>query len=456
MKPLILASTTQIAKSIPEPVQYALETLTVHRFKAHIVGGCVRDLLLQREPKDWDITTDATPQEIQRVFPNTLYNNRFGTVVVRHHDMELEITPYRSEGKYTDHRHPDAVTFGKTLKQDLARRDFTINAMAMNKSGRLSDPFYGKDDLKKKQIRAVGDPSERFSEDALRLLRCIRFAGQLDFHVEEKTWSALCQHVQDIHLVSQERIRDELLKILSSDDLFRSFYLLDQSRLLDEILSELSEGRGVAQNKHHIYTVLYHNIFSAQYCPSSDPILRLAALLHDVGKVRTKQGNGRDAIFHDHDKVGAHMARAIMTRLRFPNEDIERVEHFVRYHMFYYSVGEVSDKGVRRLLVRLGKEHLKDFFIVRIADRMGSGCQIEVPYKLKELWRHLEEVQKDPIDTRMLKIHGNDVMELLGIPPGPEVGRILNALLEEVLDDPQRNTREYLLERTRELYQGVA
>lgn len=438
--------------NIPSPVTYILERLHVHKYEGYIVGGCVRDLLRGAEPYDWDVTTNATPEEIQEVFPDTLYNNRFGTVIVRHEDMEVEVTPYRKEGHYSDHRRPDAVEFGKSLREDLERRDFTINAMAMDLEGTITDPHNGQKDLQAKTIRCVGVAQERFSEDALRMLRALRFAAQLSFSIEERTLAALKKHKSDIQHVSKERVRDELMKLLGSDDALRGLLLLDEARMIDEIIPELAEGRGVSQNLHHVYSVLYHNMLSAQYCPSSDALLRLAALLHDVGKPRSKEGEGKTATFHDHDRMGADMTIDIMKRLRFSNDEIARVEHLVRYHMFYYSLGEVSDKGVRRMIKRLGKENIEDFFVIRIADRMGSGCQVELPYKLKELWRHMEEVQKDPIDTRMLEINGTEIMELLGIEPGPEIGRIMNALLEEILDDPSRNTREYLTERAQEIY----
>jgi poly(A) polymerase/tRNA nucleotidyltransferase (CCA-adding enzyme) len=438
-------------KQIPNEVQSILRGLEAAGKEAAIVGGCVRDLLRDEKPKDWDVTTNATPEEIQKIFPDHLYENRFGTVTVHSGTQDVEVTPYRSEARYTDKRHPDRVTFGGSLLEDLGRRDFTINAMAMGTDAKVMDPYDGQKDLEQQRIRAVGDPRERFSEDALRLLRAIRFAAQLKAKIEPQTWNALVELRENIRAVAGERIRDELVKMVSMDHSILAMWKLLESGLLDLILPELTEGVGMTQNKHHIYTVFFHNVMALQHCPSDDPMVRLAALFHDIGKPRTKSGDGPDSTFYHHDHVGAEMTRTLMKRLRFSNEQIERVSHLVDMHLFHYSVGEITDNGVRRLLRRVGVEHMDDLLAVRIADRMGSGCQVEVPYKLQELQERIIEVQKDPIDTRMLEVDGHDVMKLLKIPPGPKIGEILNALLEEILDDPKRNTREDLEKRIIEL-----
>lgn len=440
-------------KTIPLPlsIQKMLTAFRERGFEAFAVGGCVRDAILGRSPKDWDIATNAAPSEIQKIFSDTLYNNRFGTVIVRFGGQEIEATPYRKEQHYSDARHPDVIEFGATLKEDLSRRDFTMNAIATD-GNELRDPFHGQKDIEKKVIRAVGGPNERFSEDALRMLRAIRLAAELRFSIERKTKDAIKRDAHSIAAISAERIRDEFMKIVMADDSTSGLLLLAETGLLRVFLPELAEGLRESQNKHHIYSVFFHSVLSLQYCPSNDPMVRLAALFHDIGKPATKEGKGPDATFYKHDIVGAEIAEKVMRRLRFSNDDISKAVHLVRHHLFFYNVGEVSDSGVRRLIRRIGKENIRDFFVIRIADRMGSGCQIEMPFKLQQLEKHMKEVQKDPIDTRMLEIDGHDIMRLLTVKPGPKVGEILNALLEEILDDPKKNTREYLEQRALELW----
>lgn len=442
--------------NLPSFATTALATLHHAGFEAFVVGGSVRDLVLGREPKDVDVTTNATPEQIQATFPNTLYNNSFGTVAVRIVDdagvrHEVEVTPYRVEADYSDQRHPDSVRFGASLEEDLQRRDFTINAMAFD-GEKIIDLFGGQSDCTQKVIRTVGVPEERFSEDALRMIRAPRLAAQLDFQIEPSTFGAIQRGVSGITNVSGERIRDELMKIMASDNPYRGVWLLHTSGLLSQIIPELEEGFGVAQNKHHIYTVFMHNLQSMQYCPTDDPLVRFAALLHDVGKPRTKVGDGPNASFHQHEHVGGHLARVILQRLRFSKKDADRVAHLVKQHMFFYNTDEITDAGVRRLVKRIGRENLDDLMAIRIGDRMGSGCQKEKPYKLVELERRIRQVEKDPMDTTMLAIDGTEIMELTGLKPGREVGVLLRALLEDVLEDPSLNTADYLRKRTRELF----
>lgn len=370
-------------------------------------------------------------------------------------DGELvEVTPYRKDIGYSDARHPDRVEFGATLEEDLARRDFTMNAMAFGKKSSrvaftLVDPFGGEEDCQRRVIRSVGNADERFGEDALRLLRALRFAAELGFRLDGATWASLTRRVGDIARVSGERVRDELMKMLAGDFPIVGLWLMLESGMMKVLLPELAAGAHVGQNKHHIYSVLFHNLMAAQHCTSDDPLVRLAALFHDIGKVETKQGDGPDSTFYAHDSVGARITRRIMRRLHFSNAEIERVSHLVRHHMFYYSIGEVSDAGVRRLLKRIGPDNIDDFIAVRIGDRMGSGTQVEMPHKLHMLLEHMRNVQRDPISVRNLAIDGNDLMKELGVKPGPVIGAIQEALLEEVLDDPSLNTREILLEKAK-------
>jgi len=439
---------------LPKKVAQILKQLKTAGYDAYIVGGCVRDILIAREPNDWDVTTSALPEDIQAVFPKSFYNNVFGTVGVPAEGEVIEVTTYRSDDKYTDKRHPEEIRFGVSLAEDLERRDFTINALAYD-GEKVVDLFNGQTDLRAKIIRAVGQPQERFNEDALRLLRAIRFASQLGYQIEDQTWQAIKNQANGLKLVSAERVRDELLKILDSDDPFKGFWLLKESGLLRIIMPELLPGVGLDQNKHHVYTVFFHSLLAMQYCASDDPLVKLAALLHDVGKPQTKGGFGVNATFYQHEYVSAKLAGRIMQRLKFPRTDIERVTHLVRQHMFYYNIGEITDAGVRRLIKRIGAEHLKDLLDLRIGDRMGSGCLKEKPFKLVELERRIEKVSQDPINTSMLKIDGFRIMELLKLKPSKAVGIILNALLEEVLEDPSLNTMEYLEKRAIEINKKI-
>lgn len=434
----------------PTEVKTALELLKTAGFEAYVVGGSLRDVLMQREPKDWDITTNALPEQIQKVFPKSWYNNRFGTVGVRVNELEMEVTTYRTDLGYSDARHPDEVKFGVSLDEDLERRDFTINAMASDGS-ELIDRFGGIQDIRLKLVRAVGNPQDRLAEDALRMLRAVRFAAQLNFLVEEQTLVAIKQQHEQIKKVSLERVRDELMKMIASDDAWRGLWYMLDTGLLQHVIPELLPGVGLAQNKHHVYSVFFHNAFALQACTSDDPLVRLSALLHDVGKPKTKQGEYPNATFYMHEHVGSDMTERIMRRLKFSADETQRVAHLVKHHMFYYNIGEITDAGVRRLIKRIGKDNINDIMAVRIGDRIGSGVQKDMPYKLIELLKRIEEVQKDPIDTRMLAIDGHAVMRLLKVKGGPVVGKVMNALLEEVLDDPTRNTVEYLEKRTLEL-----
>lgn len=443
---------------IPVEVVKAAAALRAAGFEAYLVGGCVRDLLLGREPKDWDIATSALPEEVEKIFPNSVYENQFGTVGVKT-DAEdprlkvVEVTTYRIEGKYTDKRHPDEVKFAKTIEDDLGRRDFTVNAIAFQTDGTLVDPYGGQKDLKAKIIRAVGRPDDRFSEDALRLLRAARLAAELEFEIDLNTRRAIEKHAGLLEMIAKERIRDEFQKLIMTASAARGILLLEELNLLQYVLPELREGIGISQDKHHIYTVFEHSVKSLDYAAKKNYSLevRFAALLHDIGKPRTKAGKGSNSTFYNHEMVGARMAAKALDRLRFPKEVIEKVAHLVRWHMFYYNVGEVSPAGVRRFLVRVGPENVDDLIKVREADRVGSGVPKAVPYKLRHMLFMIEKVKRDPLSPKMLKINGQDVMCILGIPPGPRVGWILSAILEEVLDEPERNVKEYLEKRVAEL-----
>ncbi|OGY97574.1 MAG: hypothetical protein A2855_00225 [Candidatus Liptonbacteria bacterium RIFCSPHIGHO2_01_FULL_57_28] len=446
---------------IPAAVAELAAELAKAGFQAYLVGGCVRDLLLKREPKDWDIATDATPEKIQGLFPESVYENQFGTVGVKTGSEEpqlkiVEITTFRTEAGYSDRRHPDQVKFARTVAEDLARRDFTMNAIAMDVDGGIVDPYGGAADIKAGVIRTVGGPEERFGEDALRLMRAVRLAtelGELGFEIEAGTKKAVHKLAPLLKDIALERVRDELVKILLAPRAADGILLLEEAGLLQYILPELREGIGVGQNLHHIYTVFEHSVRALRYTAEKGYALpvRLAAFLHDLGKPRTKAGEGLHSTFYGHEVVGARMAAKALEHLRFPKDLIEQAVHLIRRHMFYYNVGDVSPAGVRRFVARVGAENIDDLLKVREADRIGSGTPKAVPYKLRHLLFMIENVKRDPISPKMLKVNGEDVMRLTGERPSPKIGQILGALLEEVLDDPDKNKKAYLEKRVVEL-----
>jgi tRNA nucleotidyltransferase (CCA-adding enzyme) len=450
--------------AIPKEVALIAKTLAEAGFEAYLVGGCVRDILMSEydggahEPKDWDIATNAKPEQIQALFTDHVYENTFGTVGVKTESEDprarvVEITSYRIEGKYTDKRHPDEVKFAEKLEDDLARRDFTVNAMAMDLRGEIVDPFDGREDLRKRIIRTVGKPQERFSEDALRLMRAVRFAVQLDFEIEHETRRAIRELSRSLSHIAQERIREELNKILMTPRAKQGIELLEELGLLAFVLPELREGIDVGQNKHHIYSVFDHNLKALDYAASKNYSLevRMASLLHDVGKPRTKSGNGPESHFYQHEYVGAKMAARALDRLRYSREFVDKVSHLVRRHMFFYDVGTVTPAGVRRFVRRVGPENIDDLIHVREADRIGSGVEQAVPYRLRHFLFMIEKVKHDPITPKMLKINGDELMELLKLPQSLRVGWVLHSLLEEVLEDPEKNTPVYLKKRAKEL-----
>ena len=457
---------------VPKEVEQIAAILEGASYKAYIVGGCLRDLLLGVEPKDWDLTTNARPEKIQELFrtfnganlekPATVYENTFGTVGIKTGSANptlaiVEVTTFRLEVGYTDKRHPDEVKFTDDITEDLARRDFTVNAMALpahaGTPAAIIDPFDGRKDLKDGIIRTVHKPEDCFNEDALRLLRAIRFAAQLGFAIEAKTLTAIQALAGLLEFVSKERIRDEFEKLLMTSHATEGVELLLRLGLLKHILPELLEGVGVGQNKHHIYTVFEHNLRSLEYAVKKNfPLhLRLASLLHDVGKPRSKKGDGPDSTFYGHQVVGERLALRMLDRLHFPKKLTEAVALLVREHMFVYDPEVVTLAGVRRLLRRIGPENADDLIKLREADRIGSGVPKAQPYRLRHLQAMMEKVQRDPVSAKMLTLRGDDVMRLAGIAPGPRVGHILAVLLEEVLDLPDLNNADQLRARILEL-----
>ena len=440
--------------TISKEVKNIIDKLKKAGFEASVVGGCVRDFLLGKEPEDWDITTNAKPEEIQKVFPDSFYENNFLTVTTRTKSKnprlsEIEITTYRLDAKYSDKRHPDQVRFAKTIEEDLARRDFTINAIAVDLKGtkkEVLDPFSGQEDLKNKIIKTVGNPEERFSEDALRMLRAVRFSATLGFKIDLKTAEAIKKNSIWLKEISQERIRDEFLKIIMSDKAGDGIELLRELGLLKYIIPELEEGYGVSQNKHHIYDCYQHSIKALGYAAKKkfNIHVRLASLFHDIAKPKVKAGEGEGATFYNHEIVGAKMTFQILNRLKFSKKDIEKITRLVRYHLFYYNVDEVKESSVRRLVRNVGPENMEELLQVRQADRIGSGVPKAEPYKLRHLKYIVDKVSQDPISAKMLKVSGNDIMKILKIKPGPKIGQILDILLGSVLDDPKKNKKGFL------------
>jgi poly(A) polymerase/tRNA nucleotidyltransferase (CCA-adding enzyme) len=447
--------------SLPQEVKSIIERLEKTGFQAFAVGGCVRDTLLGLEPQDWDIATSAKPEEIQKVFPDSFYENKFLTVTVLTDSQnprlkEVEVTTYRQEAEYSDQRHPDQVNFASSIEEDLARRDFTVNAMALKiKNGRsqILDIFDGQKDLKNKIIKTVGDPQARFTEDALRLMRAVRFAVTLNFKVEDKTFQALRDNAHLLEAVSKERVRDEFVKIAMSERAAQGIELLRESGLLKYIIPELEEGVGCSQNKHHIYDCYQHNLKSFEYAVKENfnKYVRLAALFHDVAKPRSKRGEGPDATFYGHEVLSAKMTWQILNRLKFPKKEIEKIVKLVRYHLFYYNVGEVGESSVRRLVLKVGAENVEELLQLRMADRIGSGVPKAEPYKLRHLKYIIDKVSQDPISVKMLKINGQDIMKILSLSPGPKVGLLLDILLGYVLIDPEKNEEKFLQKEVKKL-----
>ncbi|HVU06519.1 MAG TPA: HD domain-containing protein [Candidatus Paceibacterota bacterium] len=456
--------------TIPDEVSHVAETLEKQGFQAFLVGGCVRDLILGREPKDWDVTTDAIPEKITSAFSHTFYENDFGTVGVVNDETRdkrlevVEVTPFRLEFGYSDKRRPDAVSFSDKLEDDLQRRDFTINALALKISkkgkgesftGNITDLFDGQRDLKNRLIRTVGNPGERFREDALRIMRAVRIAAELDFEIEKETLEALKTHSNLLSHIAKERIRDEFVRIVMSNAPKKALELCKDLGILSFIAKEFEESFGIEQKGIHIYDVWNHLLYTIQHAADKKSSLeiRLAALFHDIGKPATRRFSHEtnQYTFYGHEVVGARMTEKILRNLNFSKKMIDDVVKLVRWHMFFSDTEQISLSAVRRMIVNVGKDHIWDLMDVRTCDRIGSGRPKENPYRLRKYKAMIEEALRDPISVGMLKIDGKRLMEITGIEPGPKIGLILNALLEEVLDEAKLNTKEFLEKKAVEL-----
>jgi tRNA nucleotidyltransferase (CCA-adding enzyme) len=439
---------------VPPPILTLVRKLQESGHEAYLVGGCVRDLLRGTEVSDWDIATSARPEEVRHIFPRAIPTGlQHGTVTVPSDAGPCEITTFRVESAYTDARRPDRVTFVREIEPDLKRRDFTVNAIAWDPLNRReADPCGGRRDLASGILRAVGDPVERFREDGLRPVRAARFTATLEFDLEPGTEGALGEAAAQVARVAPERVRDELLKMLAAPRPSRGFEVLRRAGLLPILLPELAETIAVPQNRFHAYDVYFHTLHTVDAAPADKPVVRLAALFHDLGKpaTRAERENG-EATFYNHQFEGAKIAIAALTRLRFSRETTDLVAHLVEHHMFDYR-SEWSDAAVRRFVQKVRPENIADLFDLRIADNIGNGTKTGFPHYLGELQARIEAilVARQALSLRDLRIGGEDVMRVLCISPGPKVGEVLEQLLEEVVEDPDRNDRAWLLQRVRE------
>ena len=434
---------------LPVEVEDILKKFKDNKFEIYVVGGAVRDLLMGKIVYDWDFTTNAVPEEILKIVEGGLYNNLYGTVFteVEGYEKPFEITTFRKEGGYSDSRHPDKLEWGKTLKEDLERRDFTINAFAYD-GKELIDLYEGKKDLDNKVLRAVGDPNERFNEDALRMMRAVRIAGELNFKIEEKTFEAIKSNATLINKIAKERVKDELFKILRSNNPYNGIVHLKETGLMQEILPEMMKCFGVEQkspSRHHIYDVGTHLLMSLKECKSKDPVTRFATLVHDIGKPQTYRKLPTGVItFYNHEMVSTRIAENIADRLKFSKLERDKFVKLVRFHQFTVDENQ-TDSAVRRFITNVGLEYVEDMLDLRVADRLGGGAA-ETSWRLEEFKKRIIEVQKQPFAIKDLKISGKDVMETLNIKPGPKVGEILEKLFNEVVENNVPNQKEVLLD----------
>ncbi|MGD9129789.1 MAG: HDIG domain-containing protein [Candidatus Woesebacteria bacterium] len=533
--------------SLPFEVLFVLYILQKENFEAYLVGGAVRDLIINsidsgktRQIIDFDFASNATPEQIQTLFLDSYYENDFGTVGIAYENLlaqlrasgiktpienmlsnfklaskrskdkiidlakasklheslqdeeeqkkqvdessllkqlaPFEITTYRSEGLYQDFRKPSKLSWGKSIKEDLERRDFTINALALAVNQNYLQKIFEKQEIKKSQfkleaenyqlldqhqamkdllalvIRTVGDANMRFQEDALRMLRAIRFAVQLNMEIDTKTYKSIKTNADLIKHISWERIRDEFLKMLSSDYPKKAIKLLDETGLLQYILPELSDTKGVDQGGHHTTDVWNHSLDSLQYCPSHDPIVRLATLLHDIAKAQTYQVRAGQITFYNHEILGSRIVSKIAKRFNLSNREKQRLFILVRYHMFYYQAHN-TDASIRRFMKKVGLENIDDILDLREGDRLGSGAR-KTSWRLEEFKQRMIEQLQQPMDIKDLAINGHDLMTHFKLKQGPILGKILNALFELVLDDPEKNERDFLLAEAEKILKG--
>jgi len=440
---------------VPELLKDLSRHFTARGYQVYLVGGAVRDLFLGKKPDDWDIATDATPAQVASLFRRIIPTGiEHGTVTIPFREHHIECTTFRTEQGYSDGRRPDSISYAATIEEDLSRRDFTMNAIAVSlPEGSVIDPFSGRADIGRRLIRTVGSAAERFSEDGLRPLRAVRFSSQLAFTMEQSTLEAIRPALPVTARVALERVREELVKILASPVPSTALKSMEATGLLQLILPELQSCRGIEQKGMHRYDVLDHLLLTCDACPADIPELRLAGLFHDIGKpcVRSTDADG-EYTFYNHESVSAEMTEELMERLRFPMKLTRAVSHLVRQHMFHYE-SNWSDAAVRRFLVRTGEDSLSNLFLLRLADASAITGLPAGPLLLSDFQDHIDRVlaQKHAFSLKDLKVNGRDLMSI-GIPSGPHTGQILNELMETVLDDPELNERDRLISIAGEIY----
>ena len=423
-----------------------------------MVGGSVRNMVLRHKPTDFDFATDADPKQVMKLFRTVIPTGiKHGTVTVLFQGHQFEVTTFRVESSYSNARHPDSVEFTPSLDEDLKRRDFSINAMAVDLvHGHLHDPQGGQEDLRKGLIRAIGNPEERFREDGLRLMRACRFAAQLEFDIEENTFLAMKAGVETITQVSAERIREEFLKMLAAERPSVGLQVMNRSGLLEILLPELDSCRGVVQGQSHAFDVFEHSLLCCDGAPRTKPLVRLAALFHDLGKSRTKEvDEDGDFSFHQHEIVSEEMVRQILRRYRFSRQEESKVCLLVRNHMFNYHE-RWSDGAVRRFIARVGLDNMEDLFDLRRADLFALQGRLPLKDGIEGLRDRIEQVvqQQDALSVKDLEINGHILQKKAGIPKGPDMGTVMDYLLESVMDDPQLNSEEKLLRIAKNFYEG--
>ncbi|HEY6561236.1 MAG TPA: HD domain-containing protein [Polyangiaceae bacterium] len=454
----------RLQASVPKAVLGLCQRLTEGGYRAWIVGGCVRDVLLSAllgsddvsARNDWDIATNARPEQTKALFRRVIPTGiQHGTVTVLIDSVGYEVTTLRGETTYSDGRRPDSVYFVDDITDDLARRDFTINAIAYDPlANRLIDPFHGTDDLRARLLRAVGEAPARFAEDGLRVLRAARFVATLDVELEPATARAIAPSLDSYRKVSAERIRDEWLKTTKARRPSRAFEVMREHGLLAISAPELIESVGCEQNRHHAFDVWGHALACLDHCPPT-PVLRIAGLLHDVGKPRSRAFSDKtnDYTFYEHERIGAEMAAPLLERLRFSSDERDRIVALVRHHLICYDAAW-TDAAVRRWIQRVSPELLPELYELNRADVLGKGRDATPDLeRLAELQERVQAViaAGAALSVKELAISGNDLKAELGLPPGPAYGRILRTLLEEVIEHPELNERDPLLARAREL-----
>lgn len=458
--------------SLPQILKEFYKVFEQNGFEAYLVGGAVRDICLNKKASDWDVATNATPQDVMKMFKFVVPTGfEHGTVTVHFHKVEIEVTTFRTESGYSDARHPDSINYAATIEEDLARRDFTMNAIAVNlKNGRLTDPYHGQKDIKKKLIRTVGNPYERFMEDGLRPIRALRFASKLGFAIEKKTFDAIFDNEvqKKVLSISIERFRDEFVKILQSKKPSVGLKLMEKTGILQLFIPELSKCRGVTQSDYrgfHKFDVLDHLFYACDGAVQEKLNVRLAALFHDIGKpdakkivtqqafnvITGKTENVETVTFYNHEKISRDITEKVLTRLKFSNDMIKNVCHLVNEHMFHYEKNW-TNAAVRRFIIRVKPENLEDLFDLRLSDMYGMWNQkVEIKYSasiglLLELKERIKsELEKqNALSLKSLKVNGNDLIEQ-NIAFGKKIGEVLNHLLECVIEDPELNDKEKLL-----------